>query len=277
MCAVCAASRCMLLLPHEDPEFAPSRVGLIYTTGTCMLDPLLRCKIDNILSFWWQDQSDISWVLSQSRGSLSAESLCVEVKLVSGLLSVLWFYRDRYVIAVSLYVYNLARDIKWFQMGCGASTPVKEDAKGKPTSAKKHQESRTQDSSQRGPTLNAGPHYKQMKHLGTCISLRVWCISWSCQVRWCHWGLLAEGQSSWVTGIWARRFARTWISSTIDFFNVNVSMAAGKGGTGDTWAFKDTRSGEVMAIKFLKRPLPKVLVENIKREFTVSVHFCYLI
>jgi len=54
-------------------------------------------------------------------------------------------------------------------------------------------------------------------------------------------------------------------------------MAAGKGGTGDTWAFKDTRSGEVMAIKFLKRPLPKVLVENIKREFTVSVHFCYLI
>lgn len=94
-------------------------------------------------------------------------------------------------------------------MGCGASTPVKEDTKGKTTSAKKHQETRTQDSSQRGPTLNAGPHYKQMKHLG-------------------------------------------------------------KGGTGDTWAFKDTRSGEVVAIKFLKRPLPKVLVENIKREFTIQ-------
>ena len=52
-------------------------------------------------------------------------------------------------------------------MGCGASTPVKEDTKGKTTSAKKHQETRTQDSSQRGPTLNAGPHYKQIKHLGT--------------------------------------------------------------------------------------------------------------
>ena len=57
-------------------------------------------------------------------------------------------------------------------MGCGASTPVKEETKSKPTSAKKHQENRTQDSSQRGPTLNAGPHYKQMKHLGTYMVFR---------------------------------------------------------------------------------------------------------
>jgi hypothetical protein len=43
----------------------------------------------------------------------------------------------------------------------------------------------------------------------------------------------------------------------------------GKGGTGDTWAFLDKRIGEQVAIKFLKRPLPKVLLENIKREFLV--------
>jgi len=44
----------------------------------------------------------------------------------------------------------------------------------------------------------------------------------------------------------------------------------GKGGTGDTWAFIDKRSGEQVAIKFLKRPLPKVLLENIKREFLIQ-------
>eukprot|EP00889_Picochlorum_renovo_P003632 jgi/Picre1/30662/NNA_006023.t1 len=44
----------------------------------------------------------------------------------------------------------------------------------------------------------------------------------------------------------------------------------GRGGTGDTWAFLDKRSGEEVAIKFLKRPLPKVLLENIKREFAIQ-------
>ncbi|KAI8101424.1 hypothetical protein M9435_001530 [Picochlorum sp. BPE23] len=92
-------------------------------------------------------------------------------------------------------------------MGCGSSTPVRET--GSTTSAKKHNEMRTQDSSQRGPTLYVGPHYKQLKHLG-------------------------------------------------------------RGGTGDTWAFLDKRSGEEVAIKFLKRPLPKVLLENIKREFAIQ-------
>lgn len=46
-------------------------------------------------------------------------------------------------------------------------------------------------------------------------------------------------------------------------------VCVGRGGTGDTWAFLDKRSGEEVAIKFLKRPLPKVLLENIKREFAV--------
>jgi serine/threonine-protein kinase SRK2 len=45
---------------------------------------------------------------------------------------------------------------------------------------------------------------------------------------------------------------------------------AGKGGTGDTWCFKDLRNGEEVAIKLIKRPLPKLLLQNITREFTVG-------
>ena len=44
----------------------------------------------------------------------------------------------------------------------------------------------------------------------------------------------------------------------------------GRGGTGDTWLFKDIKTGKDVAIKFIKRPLPKVLHQNILREFTVS-------
>lgn len=50
-------------------------------------------------------------------------------------------------------------------MGCGASTPVK-DYKNT-TSARQHNDLRTQDSSQRGPKLYVGPNYEQIKHLGT--------------------------------------------------------------------------------------------------------------
>lgn len=38
------------------------------------------------------------------------------------------------------------------------------------TSARQHNDSRTMDSSQRGPTLYVGPNYKQLKHLGTCLA-----------------------------------------------------------------------------------------------------------
>lgn len=51
---------------------------------------------------------------------------------------------------------------------------------------------------------------------------------------------------------------------------VLLDVCVGKGGTGDTWAFKDARTGEVVAIKFIKRPLPKILLENIKREFSIQ-------
>lgn len=52
--------------------------------------------------------------------------------------------------------------------------------------------------------------------------------------------------------------------------NHNVRrINTGRGGTGDTWAFLDKRTGQQVAIKFINRPLPKVLVQNIEREFTV--------
>ncbi len=48
-----------------------------------------------------------------------------------------------------------------------------------------------------------------------------------------------------------------------------VPPGAGKGGTGDTWLFKDSNTGSEVAIKFIRRPLPKVLLTNIVREFQV--------
>jgi serine/threonine-protein kinase SRK2 len=44
----------------------------------------------------------------------------------------------------------------------------------------------------------------------------------------------------------------------------------GKGGTGDTGLFKDLQSGEEVAIKLIKRPLPKVIMPNILREVTIQ-------
>jgi len=44
----------------------------------------------------------------------------------------------------------------------------------------------------------------------------------------------------------------------------------GKGGTGDTWSFRHKPSGEEVAVKFIRRPLPKVLEKNITREFTIQ-------
>ena len=51
-----------------------------------------------------------------------------------------------------------------------------------------------------------------------------------------------------------------------------AALPAGQGGTGDTWQFKELKTGRDVAVKFIKRPLPKVLQTNILREFTVSSH-----
>lgn len=56
-------------------------------------------------------------------------------------------------------------------MGCGASTPVKDEPpkKGKETSAASHANFRSKDSSQAGPSLYVGPDYKKLKHLGKSL------------------------------------------------------------------------------------------------------------
>ncbi|KAK9806506.1 hypothetical protein WJX73_005212 [Symbiochloris irregularis] len=44
----------------------------------------------------------------------------------------------------------------------------------------------------------------------------------------------------------------------------------GRGGTGDTYLFKDKVTGEEVAIKLMKRPLPKVIMPNILREIRIQ-------
>ncbi|KAL6779334.1 SNRK2I [Auxenochlorella protothecoides x Auxenochlorella symbiontica] len=62
-------------------------------------------------------------------------------------------------------------------------------------------------------------------------------------------------------------------SSKDDFYvgdNYKRLKHLGKGGTGDTWLFKDSNTGSEVAIKFIRRPLPKVLLTNIVREFQIQ-------
>ena len=51
----------------------------------------------------------------------------------------------------------------------------------------------------------------------------------------------------------------------------------GRGGTGDTYLFKDRVSGEDVAIKLMKRPLPKVIMPNILREIRVGSLPCLML
>ena len=44
----------------------------------------------------------------------------------------------------------------------------------------------------------------------------------------------------------------------------------GKGGTGETHLYRERRSGELVAIKLVPRPLPRVIHESIVREITVG-------
>lgn len=43
----------------------------------------------------------------------------------------------------------------------------------------------------------------------------------------------------------------------------------GRGGTGDTHLYKDRANGEEVAIKLVKRPVPKVVQPNLLREIRV--------
>jgi len=42
-----------------------------------------------------------------------------------------------------------------------------------------------------------------------------------------------------------------------------------QGGTGQTLLYKEKATGEQVAIKLIKRPIPKVIMPNILREITV--------
>lgn len=44
----------------------------------------------------------------------------------------------------------------------------------------------------------------------------------------------------------------------------------GRGGTGDTYLFIDKRNQQPVAIKLIKRPIPKVILPNILREIRVQ-------
>lgn len=44
----------------------------------------------------------------------------------------------------------------------------------------------------------------------------------------------------------------------------------GRGGTGDTYLFTDKRNNQPVAIKLIKRPIPKVILPNILREIRVQ-------
>jgi hypothetical protein len=43
----------------------------------------------------------------------------------------------------------------------------------------------------------------------------------------------------------------------------------GEGGSGETWLCKDTKSGDEFAIKFIVRPIPKVVLPMIFHEVKV--------
>jgi serine/threonine-protein kinase SRK2 len=122
-------------------------------------------------------------------------------------------------------------------MGCASSKPVEEVPKK--TTAAEHHESRTKEGSQR-LGLELGPDYKLIQHLGEFFER-------------CN----------------ANRRLRTLVCLATLSAPLRPSLSAGRGGTGDTWAFKHIPSGEDVAVKFIKRPIPKVLLPSITREFVV--------
>eukprot|EP00884_Botryococcus_braunii_P018776 jgi/Botrbrau1/5582/Bobra.97_2s0013.1 len=44
----------------------------------------------------------------------------------------------------------------------------------------------------------------------------------------------------------------------------------GRGGTGDTWLYIDRATGDELAVKLMKRPLPRVIQPNIEREIRIQ-------
>ena len=47
-------------------------------------------------------------------------------------------------------------------------------------------------------------------------------------------------------------------------------MPLGRGGEGETYLFRERGTNEQVAIKLIKRPIPKVVLSIIKREVTIQ-------
>lgn len=52
-------------------------------------------------------------------------------------------------------------------------------------------------------------------------------------------------------------------------FTVQVLKMLGEGGSGETWLCKDLRTGDELAIKFIQRPIPKIVLPMIFHEVKV--------
>ena len=50
----------------------------------------------------------------------------------------------------------------------------------------------------------------------------------------------------------------------------------GKGGHGEIWLFKDKATGEEVAVKLIKRPIPKLVMPDILREIKVRLQLCFV-
>lgn len=152
-------------------------------------------------------------------------------------------------------------------MGCGSSKPHVKDHGT--TSAASHRASRTRPGDERSQ-YDIGPGYKAVKHLGARRGSEMGGL----KSEACRW-LANSGGSCTVC---CARCRSTWPGCQLaPAANAPASFpAAGQGGTGDTWHFKDLKNGRDVAVKFIKRPLPKVLQTNILREFTVSGCFLWI-
>ena len=49
----------------------------------------------------------------------------------------------------------------------------------------------------------------------------------------------------------------------------DVMKVLGKGGTGETWLCRDMKTDELLAVKLIKRPIPKPVVPMIMHEIQV--------
>ena len=49
----------------------------------------------------------------------------------------------------------------------------------------------------------------------------------------------------------------------------------GKGGHGEIWLFRNKATGEEVAIKLIKRPIPKLVMPDILREIKVRLQLCH--